>query len=103
MLTGREDQSDTLKSGRQRRDGGQQEALGRVVQVLEEGEGRLNPVIRVDRSKAAGPGAQRYQEQERNRSNDCSGTYPNCGQLSPTDPSWAGVSLFPQVISRWCG
>jgi hypothetical protein len=39
----------------------------------------------------------RYQEQERNRSRDCSGTYPNCCQLSPTDSSCAGVSLFPQV------
>jgi hypothetical protein len=75
MLTNHEDQNDTLNPGRQRCDGGQQEALGRVVQVLE-GEGRLIPVVRVDRSKAAGPGAQRYQEQERNRSRDCSGTYP---------------------------
>ena len=48
--------SDPLKPDRQRRDGVQQEALSRVVQVLEEGAGRLIPVVRVDRSKAAGPG-----------------------------------------------
>ena len=42
-------------------------------------------------------GVLRYQEQERNRSNDCSGTYPNCCQLPPTDPSLTGDSLFPQV------
>jgi hypothetical protein len=71
--------------------------LGHVVQVLNKGEGRLIPVVRVDRSKAASPGAQRHQEQEQNRSRDCSGTSPNCCQLPPTDPSWAGVSLFPQV------
>jgi hypothetical protein len=46
-------------------------------------------------------GVHRYQEQERNRSSDCSGTYPNCCQLPPTDPSCAGDSLFPQV-SRLC-
>jgi hypothetical protein len=33
--------------------------------------------VRVDRGNAADPGAQRYQEQERNRSSDCPGTYPN--------------------------
>ena len=98
-LTSHEDQNDILKPDRQRRDGGQQEALSRVVQGLDKGEGRLIPVVRVDRSEAAGPGAQRYQEQERNRSGDCSGTYPNCCQLLPTDPSCAGVSLFPQVSS----
>jgi hypothetical protein len=38
-----------LKPGHQRRDGVQQEALGCVVQVFEEGEGRLIPVVRVDR------------------------------------------------------
>jgi hypothetical protein len=43
-----------------------------------------------------------YQEQERNRSRDCSGTYPNRCQLPPTDPSCAGDSLFPQ-LSGWCG
>jgi hypothetical protein len=47
-------------------------------------------------------GGHRYQEQERNRSRECSGTYPNCCQLPPMDPSWAGDSLFPQV-SRVCG
>jgi hypothetical protein len=46
-------------------------------------------------------GVHRYQEQERNRSLDCSGIYPNCCQLPPTDPSCAGDSLFPQV-SRLC-
>ena len=64
MVTSHEDQSDTLNTGRQRREGGQQEALGRVVQVLDKGEGRLIPGVRVDRSNAVGPGAQRYQEQE---------------------------------------
>ncbi len=59
MLTNHEDQSDILNPGRQRRDGVEQEALGRVVQVLE-GEGRLIPLVRVDRSKAAGPGGRRY-------------------------------------------
>ena len=46
----REDQNIPLNPDRQRRDGGQ-EALGRVVQGLE-GEGRLIPLVRVDRSKA---------------------------------------------------
>ena len=70
MVTSHEDQNNTLKPGRQRRDGGQQEVLGRVVQVLDKDEGRLIPVVRVDRSNAAGLSAQRYQEQERNRSRD---------------------------------
>jgi hypothetical protein len=37
------------------------------------------------------------QERERNRSSDCSGTYPNCRQLPPTDPSCAEGSLFLQA------
>jgi hypothetical protein len=57
MVTNYEDQKDLLKPGRQRREGGQQEALGRVVQVLNKREGRLIPVVRVDRSNAAGPGS----------------------------------------------
>jgi hypothetical protein len=99
MVTSHEDQNNPLNPDRQRREGGQ-EALGRVVQGLE-GEDRLIPLVRVDCSKAARPGAQRHQEQERNRSRDCSGTYPSCCQLPPTDPSCAGDSLFPQVSGLW--
>jgi hypothetical protein len=43
MVTSHEDQNNPLNPDRQRRDGGQQEALGRVVQGLE-GEGRLIPL-----------------------------------------------------------
>ena len=101
MLTSHKDQKGTLKPGRQRRDGVRQEALGPVARVLGKGEGRLILVVHVDRSKAAGPGAQRYQEQERNRSRECPGINPNCCQLTPTDPCCVGDSLLLQV-SRFC-
>jgi hypothetical protein len=52
-------------------------------------------------AKLPAHGAQRYQEQERNRSSDCSGTYPNCCQLPPTDPSCSGDSLFLQLSGWW--
>jgi hypothetical protein len=68
-----------------------------VVQVLDKGEGRLIPLSASTAAKLPAPGAQRYQEQERNRSSDCSGTYLSCCQLPSTDSSCAGVSLCPQV------